>query len=94
MNFFPAHAFHHFNSDGFAANAMRSTIKGKLLNERGELLAGCTVTEKGTKNSTQSGADGSFSIDVQGPSSIIVISYVGYESQEVKVGNLNNYNIL
>lgn len=93
MNFYPAQAFHHFNSDGFAANAMRNTIKGKLLNERGEALAGCTVTEKGTKNSTQSGADGSFSIDVQGPSSIIVISYVGYESQEVKVGNLNNYNI-
>jgi TonB-linked SusC/RagA family outer membrane protein len=72
---------------------MRNTIKGKLLNERGEPLAGCTVTEKGTKNSTQSGADGSFSIDVQGPASIIVITYVGYESQEVKVGNLSNYNI-
>lgn len=93
MNFFPAQAFHHFNSDGFVADAMRNTIKGKLLNERGEPLAGCTVTEKGTKNSTQSGADGSFSIDVQGPASIIVITYVGYESQEVKVGNLSNYNI-
>lgn len=93
MNFFPAQAFHHFNSDGFVADAMRNTIKGKLLNERGEPLAGCTITEKGTKNTTQSGADGSFSIDVQGPASVIVITYVGYESQEVKVGNLSNYNI-
>ena len=90
---FPVQAFNHLNHPGYDVRSIRNIIKGKLTNERGEALAGCTITEKGTKNSTQSGADGSFSIDVQGPSSIIVITYVGYESQEVKVGNLNNYNI-
>ena len=90
---FPVQAFNHLNHPGYDVRSIRNVIKGKLTNERGEALAGCTITEKGTKNSTQSGADGSFSIDVQGPSSIIVITYVGYESQEVKVGNLNNYNI-
>jgi TonB-linked SusC/RagA family outer membrane protein len=90
---FPVQAFNHLHYPGYDVKSIRSVIKGKLTNERGEALAGCTITEKGTKNSTQSGADGSFSIDVQGPSSIIVITYVGYDSQEVKVGNLNNYNI-
>ncbi len=93
LNSFQVQAFNHLNHPGYDVKSIRSVIKGKLTNERGEGLAGCTITEKGTKNSTQSGADGSFSIDVQGPSSIIVITYVGYESQEVKVGNLNNYNI-
>ena len=93
LHSFPVQAFDHLIYDGYDVKSIRNIIKGKLLNERGEALAGCTVTEKGTKNSTQSGADGSFSIDVEGPASFIVISYVGYESQEVKVGNLNNYTI-
>jgi TonB-linked SusC/RagA family outer membrane protein len=93
LNSFPVQAFYHLNYPGYDLKSIRNVIKGKLTNERGEALAGCTITEKGTKKSTQSGADGSFSIDVDGPASVIVISYVGYESQEVKVGNLNNYNI-
>ncbi|MEY3576695.1 MAG: hypothetical protein RL394_277, partial [Bacteroidota bacterium] len=93
LNSFPVQAFDHLSYPRYDVRSIRDLIKGKLTNERGEGLVGCTITEKGTKNSTQSGPDGSFSIDVQGPSSIIVITYVGYESQEVKVGNLNNYNI-
>lgn len=93
LHSFPVQALYHLNYPGYDVKSIRNVIKGKLTNERGEALAGCTVTEKGTKNSTQSGADGSFSIEVEGPSSIIIISYVGYESQEVKVGSLNNYNI-
>lgn len=93
LNSSPAYAFYHSNDPDFDVSPLRNVIKGKLLNERGEALAGCTITEKGSKNSTQSAADGSFSIEVEGPASIIIISYVGYESQEVRVGTLNNYNI-
>jgi hypothetical protein len=65
LNSIPVLAFCHSNYPGFAVNPLRNVIKGKLLNERGEALAGCTITEKGSKNSTQSAADGSFSIEVE-----------------------------
>lgn len=71
----------------------RIMFTAKLLNEKGEPMAGCTINEKGGKLTTQSKADGSFSIDVSGPNAILVISYVGYETQEIKVGKLNNLSI-
>ena len=71
----------------------RIQFTAKLLNEKGEPMAGCTINEKGGKSATQSKADGIFSIDVSGPNSILVISYVGYETQEIKVGKLNNLSI-
>ncbi len=91
--FLQTHAVPRNSFSGFGFTNLRTIIKGKLLNERGEPLTGCTVSEKGTQNFSQSAADGSFTIDVAGPSSIIIISYVGYETQEVKVGSLNNYTI-
>ena len=90
---FQAQAFSGNNFYDLGFKNLKTVIKGKLLNERGEPLAGCTVSEKGTQNFSQSAADGSFTIDVAGQSSIIIISYVGYETQEVKVGSLNNYTI-
>jgi TonB-linked SusC/RagA family outer membrane protein len=37
--------------------------------------------------------DGSFSIDIAGPASTLIVSYIGYETLEVKVGNLSNFNL-
>lgn len=71
----------------------RILFTAKLLNEKGEPMAGCTINEKGGKATTQSKTDGSFSIDVSGPNATLVISYVGYETQEIKVGKLNNLTI-
>lgn len=71
----------------------RILFTAKLLNEKGEPLAGCTINERGGKTSTQSKADGSFSIEVSGPNAVLVISYIGYETQEIKVGKTNNLTI-
>jgi TonB-linked SusC/RagA family outer membrane protein len=74
-------------------STIRMTIKGSLTNERGEPLSGCTISEKGTQRTAQSAMDGSFSIEVDGPASILIVSYIGYETLEVKVGNLSNFNL-
>ncbi|MEY4661107.1 MAG: hypothetical protein RLZZ42_1059, partial [Bacteroidota bacterium] len=44
----------------------RIVFSGKILNERGEGLPGCTINEKGQKSTILSKADGSFSIEVSG----------------------------
>ena len=54
---------------------------------------GATVLEKGTTNGVVTDFDGNFTIDVK-PGATLVISYVGYVTQEVRVGNQSNLNIV
>lgn len=68
-------------------------IKGKITNEKGEPLAGATITEKGTSNFTTAKDDGTFKIVVGNATSILVISYVNYETTEIVVSNQTIINI-
>ncbi|HEY8399907.1 MAG TPA: TonB-dependent receptor [Cytophagaceae bacterium] len=63
-------------------------IKGKVTTEDGETLAGAAIGIKGTTIGTQSDIDGNFTLKVPDAykDSVLVISYFGYESQEVKIG--------
>ena len=51
------------------------------------------VTVKGTTVGTVTGADGSFSISVRNKEDILVFSFVGFSTQEVKVGNKRIFEI-
>ena len=64
--------------------AMQQTAKitGVVSDAEGPII-GASVVEKGTSNGTITDLDGRFSLDVK-PGTILVISYVGYASQEVK----------
>jgi TonB-dependent starch-binding outer membrane protein SusC len=68
-------------------------IQGKVTNENGEPLAGANIAEKGTNNATMSAADGSFGITVASTGAVLVVSYVGYGTKEVSVGNQRTINI-
>ena len=57
---------------------------GHVADSQGPLI-GATVMEKGTSNGTVTDFDGNFSLNVK-PGATLVISYVGYETQEVKEG--------
>jgi hypothetical protein len=69
------------------------TVSGKITNDKGEALPGATVTEKGTTNSTIAKEDGSFSLTVANEKSILVISYVGFDKQEIVVGDKNAISV-
>ncbi|MFV0605320.1 MAG: TonB-dependent receptor [Niabella sp.] len=66
-------------------------ITGTIINEQGELLAGVSVIEKGTSNGVTTADDGSFNIQVKDENAILVISRVGYLSQEISVKD-NKYS--
>lgn len=57
-------------------------ITGSIQNENGVPLAGASITEKGTNNASQSDAEGNFSLLVADNTAVLVISYIGYSSQE------------
>ena len=59
-------------------------IKGRVVNENGEPLAGATIQIKGSKKFAVTDADGYFSIDVpSGKKAILISSYVGMETREL-----------
>ncbi|WP_205508885.1 TonB-dependent receptor [Longitalea arenae] len=62
-------------------------ITGRVLSETGQPLANANVGEKGKGNAVMTKADGSFTMLVEGPGSILVVSYVGCDDKLVPVGN-------
>lgn len=60
-------------------------VTGHILDAAGRPLAGASVLAKKSKNSTISGPDGSFTLDLSEGEDVIVVSYVGYESREMKL---------
>ena len=67
-------------------------VHGTITDDKGQPLAGATILVKGTSVGTKSDTNGSFSINA-GPTSTLVISFVGFESTEVKVGNRANITV-
>ena len=67
------------------------TVSGTVVDADGPVI-GATVMEKGTTNGTVTDIDGNFTLNVQ-PGATLVISYVGYKTQEVAVGNQSMINV-
>ena len=55
-------------------------------------VIGANVMVKGTTNGTITDMDGKFSLEVD-KNAILVVSYIGYANQEIKVGNQNTLSI-
>ncbi|HEY9342619.1 MAG TPA: TonB-dependent receptor [Hanamia sp.] len=70
------------------------TVKGTIRDgSNGKPLEGATIAVKGSSESTISDVQGNFSISVPGNNSVLVISYVGYVTREIPVGDKTNINI-
>ena len=67
------------------------TVTGTVTGDKNEPLAGVTITEKGTGNATNSADDGTYSIRLTKGNAILVYSYVGFASQEIKVENAESF---
>src|SRR4051812_36106598 len=57
-------------------------ISGHVISGTGQPLSGASVRVKGTNVGTSTDSSGAFTVNV-GPTATLVISYVGYASQEV-----------
>lgn len=66
-------------------------ITGTVVDASGPVI-GASVVEKGTTNGTVTDFDGNFTLNVN-PNATIVISFIGFETQEIKVANKDNFQI-
>jgi len=81
------------NAAGAPQEVQQATkkITGTVVDAQGPVI-GASVVEKGSSNGVITDFDGNFSLNVK-PGATIVVSYVGYETQEIKVGNQSNFNV-
>lgn len=71
----------------------RRIVTGTITDNTGLPIIGANIIEKGTSTGTITDMDGNFSIEI-GPKSILQISYIGYLSKEIIVGNQKTIQIV
>lgn len=74
------------------ATAVDKAITGKIVDETNSPLPGVSIVIKGSQKGTVTDANGQFRLDVP-EKATLVLSFVGYEPQEVIVGNQNVLNL-
>ena len=68
------------------ANAQQVNVSGVIKDATGETVIGASVMVKGTKTGTVTDFDGRFHVECT-PGATLVISYIGYQTQEVKAAD-------
>ncbi|SEO95414.1 TonB-linked outer membrane protein, SusC/RagA family [Mucilaginibacter gossypiicola] len=68
-------------------------IKGTVVNAAGQVLPGVTIRVQGGNRGTVTDAEGKFELKNILPTSVLVISSIGYEDQQVPVANQNTLTI-
>ena len=73
--------------------AQERTVTGKVTAEGEGAVPGVNVTVQGTVIGAMTGLDGSYTLNVPGPTSVLVFSSVGYVTQTVTVGSQTTINV-
>ncbi len=68
-------------------------VTGIVTDETGETVIGATVLVKGTTIGTVTDKNGSFSLGIPNNQAVLQISFVGYTTQEITVGDQRTFNV-
>lgn len=69
------------------------TVSGRVSDEKGGTLPGVSVVLKGSTQGTTTDGEGHFKMSVPNGNAVLVFSFVGYQKQELVVGNQTTMNI-
>lgn len=70
------------------------TVTGKITDaQTGEALPGVNVVQKGTTNGTVTNADGHYAIKVSSADAVLVVSFIGYTTQEVALNGRSQVDV-
>lgn len=82
---------------GFAitlATAQQRTVTGKVTSAEEGALPGVNIVIQGTLQGVTTDVDGNYSIQVPGPDAVLVFSSIGFNSQNITVGNQSTIDVL
>ncbi|QDH80458.1 TonB-dependent receptor [Echinicola soli] len=68
-------------------------ISGLVTDSEGSPLPGVSILEQGSANGTITDIDGNFSIEVNSTEAVLVFSFMGFDSQEILVGNQESLRV-
>ena len=61
------------------------TVTGTVIDMQGEPIPGASVRESGTRSAAVTDVDGKYAISVQDPNAILNVSFIGYQTQTVRI---------
>lgn len=71
------------------------TVRGKVTDEKtGEALIGVNILVKNTQQGTMTNALGEYSLNLPNRNSVLLFTYLGYEKQEIMIGERSELNVL
>lgn len=70
------------------------TVSGNVVDNAGIPLPGANILEKSTANGVQTDFDGNFTLTVSDQDAVIVISFVGYTTTEIRIKDQKDLNII
>ncbi|MFH6767885.1 TonB-dependent receptor [Gaetbulibacter aquiaggeris] len=74
--------------------AQSVSVNGAVSEESGMPLPGVNIIEKGTQNGTVTDFDGNYSIKLTNANAILVVSYIGFITQEINVAGKKVINVV
>ena len=75
-------------------HAQTLTVNGKVVDSLGEAIIGASVLVEGTTNGSITDIDGNFTIAEVAPNATLVVSYIGYKTQNVAVKGQTMFNLV
>ncbi len=69
-------------------------ITGKVTDEMGAALPGVTIAVAGTSKGTVSNVDGNYELTVPSEDAVLIFSFIGMKTQEIKVGRQTSINVM
>lgn len=87
----PVHAERNYNVQEVLQNG---TVKGTIVDANGAPVIGATIRVKGTTMGVISDIDGNFTLDHTTTNATLQISFVGYQTQEIKLDGRNSVKVV
>lgn len=80
----------------FTISSLSQTVivSGEVTDSLGNLLPGVSILVEGTTNGTTTDFDGKYAINIKTPNAILVFSYLGFETQKIKVSDQKKINVI
>lgn len=80
-------------ADGVQTTLQESTVKGSVVDASGESVIGASVLVKGTTNGVITDINGNFVLSNVAPNATLIVSYVGYKTQDIGVAGKTSFKI-
>lgn len=75
------------------ALAQNVRVTGSVMDKNGDPLPGVSIVVKGTTSGTITAGNGAYELEAPSATSTLVYSFIGFESQEIVVGNQSVINV-